>query len=209
MGVTIQIMEKYLFKGINGREYLQFNTFHQLRAAVSDVYSTTPTAHGIIYSLKSNWGSLLHIYEGSIHSSFMEIFSKGMKRRMPEDLDRNKPVNSLVVNYICNHIEHESVMPDTDSCRNRELFITAAYICMTYGNSLRCYEGFWVDCQRLVYGIHIGKYDRRELHLIVSVMGIFKGGYRYFMHLLPLINLTQSVIRIRVLLEILVSVLKK
>ena len=42
-------------------------------------------------------------------------------------------------------------------------------------------------------------------HVIVSVMGIIKGGDGYCMHLLPLINGTQSGIRILVWLEILVD----
>ena len=44
--------------------------------------------------------------------------------------------------------------------------------------------------------------------MIVSVMGIFKGEDGDCMHLLPLINLTQSVIKIRFWLEILVALLK-
>ena len=32
--------------------------------------------------------------------SLMEKLVKGMKRRISEDSDRNKPVNLLVVNYI-------------------------------------------------------------------------------------------------------------
>ena len=51
----------------------------------------------------------------------MEIFANDMKSRMIEDSDSNKPVNSLVVNYILNHIEHERVIPDTEPCRRREL----------------------------------------------------------------------------------------
>ena len=56
--------------------------------------------------------------------------------------------------------------------------------------------------------INIWKYDRRDPHVIVSVMGIFKGGDGDFMHLLPLINVTQSGINIRFWLEILVASLK-
>ena len=37
MGVAIQILEKSLCKVRNRRNYLQFNTFRQLRASVSDV----------------------------------------------------------------------------------------------------------------------------------------------------------------------------
>ena len=97
-----------------------------------------------------------------------------MKRRIPGDSDRNKPVNSLVVNYILNHIKHEWVVPDTEPCRKRELFMNAAYICVTYGYSLWGYRCFWVDWTRLIDGIHIGNYDRQEPHVIVSAMVRFK-----------------------------------
>ena len=53
------------------------------------------------------------MYKGDMQSEFMEKFVKGMKRRMLEESDRNKPVNSLVVNYILNHIEHEWEMLNT------------------------------------------------------------------------------------------------
>ena len=92
-----------------------------MRAAVSDFYSATSTAHESIYSLKSHRGIVIHMYKGYIQPELMEIFDKVMTRKMPEDSDWNKPVNSLVVNYILNHIEHERVIPDTKPCRRREL----------------------------------------------------------------------------------------
>ena len=51
--------------------------------------------------------------KGAMQSTSMEIFVKGTKSRTSEDSDRNKPVNSLVADYILNHIEHEWVMPNT------------------------------------------------------------------------------------------------
>ena len=50
-----------------------------------------------------------------------------------------------------------------------------AYICVTYGYFLQVYKGFWVDWHHIIDGIHIGKYYRQELHVIVSVIRIFKG----------------------------------
>ena len=136
------------------------------------------------------------MYEGDTQSELMEIFVKGMKRRIPEDSYQNKPVNSLVVNYILNHIEHDWVMSNTETCRKREPLMTAAYIYVTYGYYLQGYKGLWVDCQRLIYGIHIGKYDRQDPHVILSMMGRFKGEDRDRMHMIPLINVTQSGIMI-------------
>ena len=117
-------------------------------------------------------------------------------------------MKSLVVNYILNHIEHEWVIPDTEPGRKRELLMTAAYIFVTYVYYLRGYKGLWVDCQQLIDGIHIGKADRREPHVIVSVMRIFMGEDGDRVHLLPMINVTQSGIRIWVWLERLVDLLK-
>ena len=57
-------------------------------------------------------------------------------------------------------------------------------------------------------GIYIGKYESQELHVILSVMRIFKGKYGNRMNLIPLINVTQSGIRIRFWLERLVDLLK-
>ena len=66
-------------------------------------------------------------------------------------------------------------MPVTEPVRKREILVTVAYICVTYGYSLWGYEGFLVDFQRLIDGINIRKYDRRVPHVIVSLMGRFKG----------------------------------
>ena len=119
MGVALQILEKSLCKGRKIIKYLWFNTICQLRAAVSDVYSAASTDHESIYSLKSHRGSVIHMYVGYMESSLTEKFVKGVQRRMPEYSDHNKPVNSLVVKYILNNIEHEWVMPDTDTGRKR------------------------------------------------------------------------------------------
>ena len=88
------------------------------------------------------------------------------------------------------------MIPDTEPGRKRELSMTAAYICGTYVYYLHGYKGFWFDCQQLIDRIHIGKYDRWEPHMNVSVMGRFKGEDRDCMHLLPLVKVTHSGIRI-------------
>ena len=85
------------------------------------------------------------MYEGAMKFSLMASFAKGMKKRMPEDSDQNKPLNSLVINYILNDIDHKCVELDTDRERKRDLLMDASYICVKYGYSLRGYEGFWVD----------------------------------------------------------------
>ena len=87
----------------------------------------------------------------------MERFSKGTKKKIPEDSQRNKPLKSLVIKYILNDIEHKWVGSETDQDRKRDLVMTASYIYVAYVYSLRGYEGLWLDFQRLMDGIHFGK----------------------------------------------------
>ena len=103
MLVAIQIFQKSLCMGIIGRDYFQFNTFCQFLEAVSDFYSSMSMVQKSKYLMISHWFSVLHMYEVDMQSVLMEIFSKGIKRRMTEDSDRSKTVNSLLVNYILNH----------------------------------------------------------------------------------------------------------
>ena len=127
-----------------------------------------------------------------MQSTLMKRIDKVIKRMMLEDSDRNKTVNYLVFNYILSLIESEFVMQNTDPCRNMGLLINAAYICVTYDYFLRGYRRFWVDFNNFIHRIHIGKYESQDPLVIVSVMGIFKGEYRDHMHMLPLMNVTQS-----------------
>ena len=107
--------------------------------------------------------------------SLIERFSKGTKKKIPEDSDRNKPLKSLVIKYILNDIEHKWAGSETDQDRKRDLVMTASYIYVAYGYSLRGYEWFWVESQQLTDGINFGKHDSREPHVLVEVMGRFKG----------------------------------
>ena len=86
--------------------------------------------------------------------------------------------------------------------------MTAYYIFVRYGYSIWGYDRFWFDCQNIIYGIHIGKYERREPHVIVSVIGIFKREGGDHMNLLSLRNVTQSGIMIQVWFDRLVALLK-
>ena len=58
-------------------------------------------------------------------------------------------------------------------------------------------------------GIHLGKHVTMEPHLLVTVMGRFKGEDGDRIYLLPLVNLTSSGIRIRMWLERLVALFKE
>ena len=80
------------------------------------------------------------MYTRRIQSFLMELFSKGTKKRIPDDLDRKKALNYLMINCILNDINHEWDGSETDQERKRYLLMTASYTYVAYIYSLRGYE---------------------------------------------------------------------
>ena len=96
----------------------------------------------------------------------------------------------------------------TDPDRRRIVLMTAAYTTVTFGYSLRGNEGIWVDAQRLIDNINVGKNDPLAGHVIACLLGRLKGEEGDCMHVFPLASVTRSGIRIRLWLERLVRLLR-
>ena len=138
----------------------------------------------------------------------MEMFTAGMKARMPQKTMRNKALVSEVVAPLLDRMEAELVDPETDDERKRDLIIAGGYIAITFGYSLRGNEGFWLDGDRLVSGIDMGRLSQPTPHVVIPLIGKFKSEEGERMHLLPLVNVTRSGIRIRNWLERVVRLYK-
>ena len=79
----------------------------------------------------------------------------------------------------------------------------AGYLAVTFVYGLRGNEGFWVDGDRLTAGIELGLVGTAESpgHVVVSLLGKFKGEDGDRMHVFVLANESRSGIKTRVLLE--------
>ena len=201
MGLAIVMLEKSLKPGRNV-DYTQFDSCRKLRSAASNVYAATAQSSSLRYTMKGlKGGHLLHLDEGTTQSFFMERFMTGMKSRMPKHTSRNLPFMGKMVAYVLDVLEAEWSDPNTDPIRRRECLMTAGYMAVTYGYSLRGNEGFWVDCDRLCANIDVGKYHARAPHVCIPVLGRFKAEDGDRMHVFPLANCTRTGVRIRVWLE--------
>ena len=121
---------------------------------------------------------------------------------------RNKPITTVMVSYILNELELEFVDHSTLlDCRGI-MMMTTTYVAVIFGHSLRGNEAFWVDTQRLIGNISVDKYDTRANHVIIYLLGKFKGEEGDRMHVFPLASVTHSGIRIRLWLEQLVRLLR-
>ena len=201
MGLAMLILEKALQPGRKNRPYQQFATVRQLRAAASNVYSASAQSSKLRYTLKSVAGDTAHMYEGETQTLLMERFMKGMRIRMPQDSDRNKPFTLAMVLYVLGRLEFEFLDPATPEDRRRCVLMTASYICVVFGYALRGHEGLWVDADRLRKHIDVGKHDYKAGHVTVALVGRFKGEEGDRMHVLPIANKSRSGIPFRLWLE--------
>ena len=88
--------------------------------------------------------------------------------------------------------------------------MSAGYLAVTYVYGLRGNEGFWVDADRLRSGIDLGRDTATEdtlSHMVVSLLGIFKGEDGDRMHVFTLASESGgSGIKTRELLERVVEI---
>ena len=156
MGLALIMLEKSLGKGRNSSSYMQFDTVRKLRSAATNVFSASARASENKSTLKAMDGRVLHQFHGATQSLLMERFCKGMKARMPEEKNRDKPLVAEVEAPLLDRIEYEICSPGTEPDCVRLLTMTGAYIAVTFGYSLRGNEGFWVDGPRLMQGLDLG-----------------------------------------------------
>ena len=210
MGIAILMLEKSREPGRNAKDYQQFDTCRKLRLVAANVSSASAKGNALRFALKST-KHISHLTQLPSQTLYMEMFCKGMKARMPQVSVRNKPLVGEVVALLLDQMEAKVVHPETEPDRQRELIMTGGYIATTFGYSLRGNEGFWVDADRLRSGIGLGRYanDSGGGHVVISLMGRFKGEDGDRMHVVSLANVTKSGIRIRAWLERVVSILKE
>ena len=210
MGIALLMLTHSLRKGRNAH-YTQFDTCRQDRSIASNIYTATSVLSQEQNVLKTKRGEAWHLHSDPMQSMLMERFTKGMSRRMPEEVKRNVPLMGHTVAAMLKRMKREVMEEDVTTERRRELVMTGGYMCVTYGYSLRGNEGLWVCGDRLVEHIELGKEGDEFCgpHVKVPLIGFFKGEGGTRMHVLPIANETKTGIEVRWWLEEVVKQLKK
>ena len=183
MGMAIMTLAKSMEKG-RIANYTQFDACRHIRGTVSNVYGATAAANEERLTFKLRDGRVFHVNKDPMQSNFMERFVKGMRSRMSEESERNLPLGGMVVQRLLEEIEFEWALPFTTAKRKRLLTMAAAYISITYSLSLRGNEGFWVDGDALCDHIQLGRENTSIPHVVIALLGFFKGESGDRMHYL-------------------------
>lgn len=176
MKAAIHMLEHTLESGKNDPTYVQFYSVRPTRAMLADVFSATFAGNEKRQVLKAHKGTVLHMFDGPTQSTFMERVMQGMKARMPEKKNRDAPISSQIILYILDAIQTElDTFDSVTGDRPRDLIMAAGYVCVAYGYSLRGNEAFWVDADRIIKHIDLGRNDPDIPHIVIPILGKFKG----------------------------------
>ena len=206
---TIGLTKSLGTHGKNSKTHLQFDTVRKLRSAANTIYESTARGSEDGYTFKKVGGSdILHVNEGPTQSIWYVKFALGMKRRMGQVTNRNKPLTSEVLKLILAKMENEMYEDSASPDHARLLIMAGVYFVTVYGSSLRGNEGFMMDAQGLCNHISVGARDDKVPHVLVPLLGKFKGECGERLHVLPMASVTSSGIKIRAWLELLVKLLE-
>jgi hypothetical protein len=210
MGIALLMLTQSLEPGRNDVAYTQFDTCRNNRSIASNIYAASSRVQEERNVLKSRKGETYHLHSDPMQSVLMERFVVGMQTRMPEAVKRNIPISGAAVAAILNNMTVELATNGTTEERRRELVMAGSYMCIAYGGSLRGCEALWVCGDNLRKHIDVGRDDVvNGSHVVVPLIGKFKGEMGTRMHVIPLANETSSGVKIRWWLERLVDLLRE
>lgn len=202
MGVAIAMLLKSLEPGRYHNTYQQFETIRKLRAGFSNVYMTS--VEGVL-SLRTVGGDRAkhHLTHSPTQSKWFELFSQGCIRRMGQDVRQDWAITLQAMHGLQQLLEDE--WAETQDHLQRETIVSiGAYSLIAFCGSFRGAEVFLTDLQGLRKYIKEDP-ERSRDHVIIPLLGRFKGELHERYHLAPLAATTDSGLEVRRWVERLVQ----
>jgi len=200
---AIAMLVKSLEPGRYSRTHQHFETIRKLRAAYSNMYMSSKLG---VDCLKTFGGDTakLSLTNLPTNSAWFERFAVGCLRRMGQDVRQDWAIPVEAIHALMRALEREWSRT-LDWSGQHQLASVGAYTVIAFCGSFRGNEVFLTD----LFGLM--KYLRElpaEDHVIVPLLGRYKGEMHKRYHLTPLASRTNSGIPVKLWLERLVEVWK-
>jgi len=203
MGVAVAMLLKSLEPGKYTSSHQQFETIRKLRAGYSNVYMASYEG---VPSLRTVGGDRVkhHLTHSPTQSKWFERFCQGCIHRMGQDVRQDWAIPLQALHGLLNLLEEE--WNSADQLKQKEQVVSlGAFFVIAFCGSFRGPVVFLTD----LGGLH--KYLRETIelgrdHVIIPLLGRFKGELNSRYHLSPMAKITDSGINILRWVERLVEV---
>ena len=206
--VAIEMIKHSQGKGRNSSKYIQFDSIRKIRSAYSNVFESGPSRCIDNRKLRSDKGQMMHFVSGDTDSKLFGMFVKGCEKRMGRYVKQDCGMTNELLHAILDRYDKEFDDNRTSLSRKRFMLICGAVFVTLWGGALRGGEIMMMEASELIKRKLDGKYENKNEHIVIPLMGRFKNETGERNLIIILANVTQGGIPIRKWVEGLASMLK-
>jgi hypothetical protein len=189
MGLAVCILIRSLDPG-RTEELIQFSTARYLRSVYSNVYHAS-AQHQRGMAVMAHNTSRIWVTECPSYGYWFERFMRGAHKRMGEEVRSDFALSIRVLHKILGHLEKEWNKARTMEMR-REVVEMAMFLVAAYCLALRGEEVVKMDIAGFLTYYEAGKHHEKHPHVMIPLLGRFKGETGERWHLLPIVWKTRS-----------------
>ena len=199
-------------EGINCKAHLQYDTVRRLRTAFVHLHDTaSDQPHQLLpLGFRTGKGEVFKASVVPTDSKLFTMFNRGMLLRMGKQTQTDLGLDVRVLKLILRNLKEEIQEEQGNYVRVRELLLTGTLLITGFVLALRGNECLMVDAGGLINHLDYGrKESTHKEHIVVPLLGKFKGEDGSRLHLMVSVNTTRSGLEVRAWIEYWVSVLKR
>jgi hypothetical protein len=193
-GVAIAMVWKSRGKGCYA-DYQQFETIRKLRAGYTNLFKASIPGTAELHTLGGDMAKY-SLSRCASHSLRFERFSCGCLSRIGQEVHQDTALSVPVVHALLDQLEQEWFTA-SDWLGRRSLTTLGSFICIAFCGSFRGVEVSLVDCAVLRSYFMAPSDPNLPAHVIIPLLGRFKGEIGSRFHLTPLAARTSSGIEVR------------
>ena len=197
--LAISIMRASLNPGRNSSSYSQYDSVRKIASAYSNHFEASVKGADETWVMRSDYKNSFFT-ACQTRSEFFVRFKEGLKSRMGREVKGDLALDYRILHKILFRLKKEVLDHSTSLERRRDVAAFGAFYTLSFTLALRGNETKMMDLGGLINHLNDGKEDERP-HVVVPLLGKFKGEeYRRY-HILLAPNITDSCFEPRLWLE--------
>jgi hypothetical protein len=189
MGLAVCILLRSLDPG-RTEDTIQFSTARFLRSAFSNVYHAS-SAHETGMAVLAQGTSKIFVTNCPSYSYWFERFMKGVHKRMGEEVRSDFALSVKVLHLILGNLNEKWESAGT-AAKRREIVEIAFFLVVNFCLGLRGEEVVKLDVAGFLLYFEAGRDHASHPHVMIPLLGRFKGETGERWHLLPMVWKTKS-----------------
>ena len=207
MAIAITMLRKSLDSGRNNNMYQQFDSVRKLRSAARNTHLNSVIGAAATHAFMGERGKIFRLTSDPTYSQFFTKFIHGCEKRMGRYVKQDQALSVEILLEILHAYEVELKCKTTSKTRRRVIIMSGSSLVIGYCGGLRGGEITLAEATSTCQLINEGTDKATSPHVVVCLMGRFKGETGERNVLLPFASVTTSGIKIRWWIEQLVQVL--